>query len=150
MGATWTVELRLVDDATGTSPVVEWICSGVPTELPAPNEETAGLLGDRGLLLFPDDPTGPAVRTRCRLPIGYVTPDPDVLRLALMITEDVDRERTHPMVLAARWIEAGYAVDAAASWVAAGVTRPGAAQTLMATELASAGLEHAHWASGCH
>ena len=139
VGATWTVELRPVDDAMRTGPVIEWICSGVPTELPVPERETTALLDDRDLLLFPDDPAVPAARTRCRRPIGYVTRDWEVLRLALTIAADIHPERTHVMVLASRWVEAGYSVDAAAGWIAAGVTHPDVAQHLLSGELEPAG-----------
>lgn len=124
------MELRSVDDAMGTGPVAEWICSGVPTDLPVPDEDTAGLLRDRGLFLFPDGPSVPAARTRCRRPIGYATRDHDVLRLALLIAQDardardVEGERTHAMVLAARCLKAGYSVKTAAGWVTAGISRP--------------------------
>lgn len=75
VGATWTVELRPVHRPL-TGPVVDWICSGVPTELPAPEADTADLLAERGLLLFPDPEADPAPRTRSRRLIGYVTRDP--------------------------------------------------------------------------
>lgn len=122
-------------------PVVEWICSGVPTELPAPDDRTVDVLGERNLLLFPDDPAVPAPRTRCRRVIGYVTRDPEVMRLALILAQvvAVAEEAAHPLLLAADWIEAGYSVDAAAGWVTAGITRPGVAQTLLSTELNSPG-----------
>ena len=90
-------------------PVVEWICSGVPTRLPTPEHQTADLLGEHGLLLFPEDPVETvesAPRARSRRLIGYVTRDPQVIALALMLADAVD-DGDHPMVLAARWIQAG-------------------------------------------
>lgn len=116
-------------------PVVEWICSGVPTELSVPDEETPELLAEHDLLLFSDDPVEPEPRTRCRRLIGHVTRDAEVLRLALILADLVDEGLVHPMMLARRWIEAGYSPDAAAGWVTAGVTWPNVAQTLLATEL---------------
>ncbi|MFN2478433.1 MAG: hypothetical protein ABR615_04590, partial [Pseudonocardiaceae bacterium] len=61
MGTTWTVELRSVDEGALGRPV-EWICSGVPTQQPAPDPQIADLLGERDLLLFPADPGEPAPR----------------------------------------------------------------------------------------
>src|SRR5437588_10546885 len=55
VGATWTMELRSADDAALGRPV-EWICSGIPTEQPTPERQTADLLRERGLLLFPVSP----------------------------------------------------------------------------------------------
>lgn len=147
VGATWTVELRSwhgrpVPNPAGAAqggPVVEWICSGVPTELPAPDGQTVEVLGARDLLLFPDGPVVPAPRTRSRRVIGYVTRDPEVMRLALILAELIDQEPDHPMVLAAQWIQAGYSVDAAAGWVTAGVTWPSVARALLSTELNPSG-----------
>jgi hypothetical protein len=105
-----------------TGPVVEWICSGVPTRLPTPEHQTTDLLGEHGLLLFPEDPVEAvesASRARSRRLIGYVARDPEVIALALMLADAVDDGGDHPMVLAARWIQAGYSADTAASWVTA-------------------------------
>ncbi|HVE96872.1 MAG TPA: hypothetical protein VNA67_07810 [Pseudonocardiaceae bacterium] len=93
-----------------TGPVVEWICSGVPTRLPTPERQTADLLGEHRLLLFPEDPVEAVEsepRSRSRQLIGYVTRDPEVIALALMLADAVDDGGDHPMVLAARWIQAG-------------------------------------------
>ncbi len=132
VGATWTVELRPVDRATLGRPV-EWICSGVPTQQPTPERQTADLLRERGLLLFPADPVQSTPRTRSRRLIGYVTRDPEVMRLALMLADAVDAGCDHPLVLAARWIQAGYSAEVAARWIAAGVTWPELAQTMLST-----------------
>lgn len=136
----WTVELRPVEEAALTGPAVEWICSGVPTQLPAPERETVHLLGERGLLLFPDEPVEPvesAPRARSRRLIGYVTRDPEVIALALTLADALDggvgRGPDHPMVLAARWIQAGYSADTAASWITAGITWPEVADTVLST-----------------
>lgn len=119
-----------------TGPVVEWICSGVPTRLPTPERQTVDLLGEHGLLLFPEDPAEAVEsvpRARSRRLIGYVTRDPEVIALALTLADAVDDGGDHPMVLGARWIEAGYSADTAASWVAAGVYWPEVANTLLST-----------------
>jgi hypothetical protein len=97
----------------------------VPTQQPAPERQTADLLRGRDLLLFPVDPVEPPPRTRSRRLIGYVTRDPEVMRLALTLADAVDTGCEHPMVLAARWVQAGYSADAAIRWITAGVTRPG-------------------------
>lgn len=132
VGATWTVELRCVNPSTTdpldtadplAGPVVEWFCSGVPTELPAPVEETTNLLAGHGLLLFPDKPLGCPPRTRSRQLIGHVTRNPELIRLALMLADLVEEAPVHPMVLALRWIEAGYSPEAAADRVATGLRR---------------------------
>ncbi|MDQ4033757.1 MAG: hypothetical protein M3332_16550 [Actinomycetota bacterium] len=136
VGATWTVELRSVHPRALTGPVVEWICSGVPTRLPIPERQTVDLLGEHGLLLFPDDPVDAVEsvpQARSRRLIGYVTRDPEVIALALHLADAADEEVGHPMVLAARWIQAGYSADTAASWVAAGVNWPEVATTVLST-----------------
>lgn len=114
------MELRSVDRAAQGRPA-EWICSGVPTEQPAPDRQTADLLRERGLLLFPVDPAGSPPRIRSRRLIGYVTRDPELMRLAKMLTDVAHAEREHPMVVAARWVRRGYSADAAARRITAGV-----------------------------
>jgi hypothetical protein len=136
VGVTWTVELRPVGGIAPAGPVVEWISSGVPTELPVPEAGTADVLAERNLLLFRDeDQGGAAPRTRSRWLVGYATRHPEVLKLARMLADLVDDEVSHPMVLAAQWIEAGYAAGDAASWVSAGFTWPDMAHTLLGAEL---------------
>jgi len=48
----------------------------------------------------------------------------EVLRLALMLADivaaDANTGYDHPMVMAARWVQAGYSADAAVRWVTAG------------------------------
>jgi hypothetical protein len=132
VGATWTIELRSADDTALGRPV-EWICSGVPTEQPAPERQTADLLAERGLRLFPISPPNPMVsppRSRSRRPIGYVTRNPEVLRLAVMLHDVVDASRDHPMLVAARWIQAGYSADMAARWIIGGVIWPRVAHSM--------------------
>jgi hypothetical protein len=112
---------------------VEWIGSGVPTQQPAPERQIADLLGERGLLLFPVDAVEPAPRTRSRRVIGYVTRDREVMRLARTLAEVLDPGRDHPMILAARWVQAGYSAEAATPWITAGVNWPKAAQPILRT-----------------
>jgi hypothetical protein len=102
VGLTWTIELRPVDEATLRDPAVEWICSGVPTQLAAPERQITDLLSERDLLLFPDDPVEPSPRARSRRLIGYVTRDPEVLALARSLAGTAGEGSDHPMVLAAR------------------------------------------------
>ena len=123
VGTTWTVELRSVEEGALGRPV-EWICSGVPTQQPAPERQTADLLGERDLLLFPVDPGEPAPQTRSRRLIGYVTRDREVMRLALLLADVVGPGWDHPMVVAARWIQAGHSADAALPWITGGVNWP--------------------------
>jgi hypothetical protein len=132
VGTTWTVELRSVDDAALGRPA-EWICSGVPTEQPTPERQTADLLAERDLLLFPVSPVHPVdspPRSRSRRLIGYVTRNPDVIRLAMMVRDVVDTGRDHPIVIAARWIKAGYSPEVAARWIIGGVNWPKVAQSI--------------------
>ena len=135
VGATWTVELRSADDAALGRPV-EWICSGIPTEQPAPERHTDDLLCERGLLLFPVSPDSAGdspPRSRSRRLIGYVTRDTEVFRLAMMLRDVVDTGPDHPMVVAARWIGAGYSADTAARWILRGVHWPRVAQNISRT-----------------
>ena len=132
MGTTWTIELRSVDEAALGRPV-EWICSGVPTQQPAPDHQTVDLLRERDLLLFPVDPIEPVPPTRSRRLVGYVTRNAEVMRLASMLTDMVDADRDHPMVVAARWVQAGYSPNMAIRWITAGVYWPKAVKALMST-----------------
>jgi hypothetical protein len=112
---------------------VDWICSGVPTEQPTPERQTTDLLRERGLLLFPVSavkPVDPPPRSRSRRLIGYVTRNPDVIRLATMLRDIADAGRDHPMVVAARWIQAGYSPSVAARWIIGGVNWPRVAQSI--------------------
>ncbi len=136
VGMSWTVELRPVEEGVLTGPAVEWICSGVPTQLPAPERQTVHLLGERGLLLYPGDSLEQvklAPRARSRRLIGYVTRDPEVIALALTLADALDEGPDHPMVIAARWIQAGYSADTAASWITAGIAWPEVADTVLST-----------------
>jgi hypothetical protein len=92
VGATWTLELHPVcygsDDSALKGPVLDWISSGVPTELPAPESDTVDMLAERDLQLFPDVvPVEQVPRTRSRRLAGYATRDGEVMRLALWIAE---------------------------------------------------------------
>lgn len=124
------MELRSLDDGATGRPV-EWICSGVPTQQPAPERQTGDLLGERDLLLFPADPGEPVPRTRSRQLIGYVTRDREVMRLALLLADVVYSGWDPPMVVAARWVQAGHSAEAAMPWITAGVNWPKAAETIL-------------------
>ena len=103
VGTTWTVELRSVGRSVLGRPL-EWICSGVPTQQPIPEQHLTDLLRERDLLLFPDDPVEP--RSRSRRLIGYVTRDPDVMKLALTLPNTQDAGGEHRLLIAARRIHA--------------------------------------------
>lgn len=129
------MELRSANDTALGRPV-EWICSGVPTEQPTPERQTAAILGERGLLLFPVSPVSAVdspPRSRSRRLIGYVTRNREVFRLAMMLRDVVDAGGDHPMVDAARWIQAGYSADTAARWIIGGVHWPKVAQNISRT-----------------
>ena len=103
----------------------------MPTQQPAPERQTADLLGERDVLLFPVDPCEPAPQTCSRRLIGYVTRDPEVMRLALLLADVVGPGWDHPVVVAARWIQAGHTAEAAMPWVTAGVNWPKAAESVL-------------------
>lgn len=117
------MELYSVDRGSKGRPA-EWIGSGVPTGQPAPDRMTADLLRERGLLLYPVDPVESPPRTRSRRLIGYVTRDPEVIRLAVMLAKVLDAGCDHAMIVASRCRQDGYTADAALRWVTAGVTPP--------------------------
>jgi hypothetical protein len=56
--------------------------------------------------------------------IGYVTRDPELMQLALMLAKVLDAGCEHAMIVAARWMQDGYAADTALRWVTAGVPVP--------------------------
>ncbi|MGH3874820.1 MAG: hypothetical protein ACRDSR_25505 [Pseudonocardiaceae bacterium] len=103
VGTNWTVELRSVERSMLGRPL-EWICSGIPTQQPIPEQHLADLLRERDLLLFPEEPVEP--RTRSRRLIGYVTRDPEVMQLARTLIHSRDADGEHPMLIAARRIHA--------------------------------------------
>lgn len=108
----------------------------MPTEQPTPERQTADLLAERDLLLFPVRPVNKVdspPRSRSRQLIGYVTRNSEVIRLAMVLGEAGDAGRDHPMVVAARWIQAGYSADSAARWITGGVSWPKMAQTMLRT-----------------
>ncbi len=136
VGTTWTLELREPDRGTLAGQPVDWICSGVPITLPAPDGLAEDLLVERGLLLH-RDAAAPAGDTAppLRGAIGHVTAEPEVLRLARLVDEAGAGGAQHPVELAAQWIGAGFSVDAACGWITAGVLRYQVAQTLISGEL---------------
>lgn len=127
----WTLELRPADRDTPDRPA-EWICSGVPNQQPPPDRQTADLLRERGLLLFPVEPVDPLEsppRSRSRRPIGFVTRNAELMELALALAKVLDADDDHAMIVAARWMQDGYAADTTLRWVSSGVTAPELAHT---------------------
>lgn len=98
---------------------------------PAPERMTADLLRERGLLLFPVKPADPLEsppRSRSRQLIGYVTRDPELIQLAVMLAKVLDAECDHAMIVAARWMQDGYTPDATLRRVTADVRVPSGAR----------------------
>ncbi len=126
VGTSWTLELHELDEGTTPGKIIDWISSGVPIAQPEPEALANKLLGERGLQLFPDSSAGSC--THSRQGIGYVCEDAELIKLAHRVCDDTAATTVHPVVLAARWIAAGFSVDAAAGWIQVGVRSPQAAQ----------------------
>lgn len=123
VGTSWTLELHVANEGTALGRVVDWISSGVPIVQPEPDAALAReLLTTRGLHLFGDSSAGP--RTDSRRGIGYACRDAELITLARLVAEDATEGEVHPMLLAARWVTAGFSVDAAAGWIREGVQSP--------------------------
>lgn len=72
VGASWTLELRELDDGPTPGTITDWITSGIPISQPEPPAALAReLLAGRGLQLFTDPSIGPW--THNRHGIGYVS-----------------------------------------------------------------------------
>jgi uncharacterized protein YidB (DUF937 family) len=129
VGTSWTLELHRLRRGTLPLTLVDWISSGVPITQPQPTEALAReLLTQRGLHLFPDATAGPA--TGSRRGIGYVTGDAELITLAYLVHNEATQTGLHPVMLAARWIAAGFTADTAARWIRQGAHCPQAAQQL--------------------
>jgi hypothetical protein len=127
VGTSWTLELHALDESTALGRVVDWISSGVPIVQPEPDAALArDLLATRGLHLFGDSSAGP--RTDSRRGIGYACRDAELITLARLVAEDATEAGVHPLLLAARWVTAGFSADAAAGWIHEGVRSPQVAQ----------------------
>jgi hypothetical protein len=109
--------------------LVDWISSGVPITQPQPPETLAReLLTQRGLHLFPNATAGPA--TGSRRGIGYATADAELITLAHLVPNEATQAGLHPVMLAARWVTAGFSADTAARWIRQGAHCPQTAQQL--------------------
>jgi hypothetical protein len=84
------------------------------------------LRADRRLALFGDCAADPGTRSRHR--IGYVCGGAELITLAHLVSEDATEAGVHPVLLAARWVAAGFPADAAAGWIRQGVQSPQTAQ----------------------
>lgn len=106
MGSTWTVELRPHHPHGALGSIVDWISSGIPISDPPPTALTPALLTQHGFTLFPDRTCTP--HTTGRHSIGYVSPDSELIALAHHLHDQPTHPDTHPVVLAASWITAGF------------------------------------------
>ncbi|MGH4008113.1 MAG: hypothetical protein ACRDTH_08145 [Pseudonocardiaceae bacterium] len=129
VGSSWTLELHQLGRGTALGTVTDWISSGVPISQPEPEALARTLLAERRLHLFRDSSAGPGTHNRhC---IGYVCKNAELIRLAHLVRDDATGSGLHPVVLAARWIEAGFSADDAAGWILLGVSSPQQAQQRM-------------------
>lgn len=126
VGTSWTLELHELDDGTTPGKIMDWVSSGVPIAQPEPEALANELLAERGLQLFRDSSAGPC--THSRQGIGYVCEDAELIKLAHRVWADTAATAVHPVVLAARWIAAGFSADAAARWIHMGIRSPQVAQ----------------------
>ncbi len=126
VGTSWTLELHELGPGMAPGKIMDWISSGVPISQPEPEALARELLAERGLQLFRDPSAGPG--TRSRHGIGYVCGDAELIKLAHVVRDDAAETGVHPVVLAARWIAAGFSADAAAARILAGVRSPLVAQ----------------------
>ncbi|MGH3864847.1 MAG: hypothetical protein ACRDQ4_01695 [Pseudonocardiaceae bacterium] len=126
VGTSWTLELHELDGDTARGRVVDRVSSGVPISQPVPEWLARQLLADRKLALFGDCAADPDTHSRHR--IGYVCGDAELITLAHLVAEDATKAGVHPVLLAARWVAAGFPADAAAGWIRQGVQSPQAAQ----------------------
>ena len=122
VGASWTLELHELGDRTAPGMIVDWISSGVPISEPMPDALADELLHERGWHLFRDPSAGPG--TRSRYGIGYACGNPELSTLAHLVRDDATGNGVHPVVLAARWVEAGFSAEVAARWIREGVHSP--------------------------
>ncbi|MGH3984998.1 MAG: hypothetical protein ACRDST_20490 [Pseudonocardiaceae bacterium] len=132
VGTTWTLELHKPDGDTTPGKIMDWISSGVPIAQPEPEALAKELLAERGLQLFPDSSAGPS--THSRQGIGYVCEDAELIKLAHRVRDDTAEAGVHPVVLAARWVAAGFSADDAAGWIRVGIRSPHVAQQTVSSE----------------
>ena len=115
-------ELHRLDGGATSGTIVDWITSDVPISQPESHTRTQELLSERGLHLFPDCSANPSTQNRHR--IGYVCTNAELIKLAHLIRDDATKAERHPVALAAQWIAAGFAANAAAGWIRQGVHSP--------------------------
>jgi hypothetical protein len=119
VGTSWTLELHQLRRGTPPLTVMDWISSGVPITQTEPPETLARqLLTQRGLHLLRDSTAGPA--TGSRRGIGYVSADAELITLAHQLCEEATQTGLHPVMLAGRWVAAGFSADTAARWIRQG------------------------------
>lgn len=133
VGTSWTLELHELDDGTTPGKITDWVSSGVPITQPKPEALANKLLAERGLQLFRDSSAGPC--THSRQGIGYVSADAELIKLAYQVWDGTTATTVHPVVLAARWIAAGFSADAAARWIHKGIRSPQMAQQKLPSTL---------------
>ncbi len=122
VGTSWTLEFHECGVGTAPGRVVDWISSGVPISQPEPNALARDLLAARRLHLFGDSSAGPGTYSRCG--IGYVCEDAELITLAHLVADDAAKAGVHPVVLAERWVVAGFSAEEAAGWIRQGVQSP--------------------------
>jgi hypothetical protein len=126
VGTSWTLELHELADGAALGTIMDWISSGVPISQPEPDALAGELLAERGLQLFRNSYAGPC--TRSRRGIGYVCRDAELVKLASVVRDDAAETGVDPVVLASRWVAAGFSADAAGGWIREGVHSPQVAQ----------------------
>jgi hypothetical protein len=123
VGTCWTLELHQLRRGTPHTTLMDWISSGMPISQPEPSEALArALLAERGLQLFGDCYAGPCTGTRRG--VGYASRNADLIALAQLVADEATETGRHPVMLAARWIAAGFSAEAAARWIRQGVHAP--------------------------
>jgi hypothetical protein len=133
VGASWTLELHELGSGMAPGKIMGWISSGVPIFQPEPEALARDLLAERGLQLFQDPSAGPG--TLSRRGIGYVCRNAELIKLADLVRDDAAEAGVHPVVLAAKWVAAGFSADDAAGWIRGGVCSPQVAQHTVGVEL---------------
>ncbi len=133
VGTSWTLEFHELGPGMAPGKTTGWISSGVPISQPEPEALARELLAERGLQLFSDSSAGPG--SRSRRVIGYVCGDAELIKLAHVVRDDAAEAGVHPVVLATRWVAAGFSADAAAGWIRGGIRSPQVAQQTASSEL---------------
>ncbi|MGB6164338.1 MAG: hypothetical protein WCF33_18435 [Pseudonocardiaceae bacterium] len=126
VGTSWTLELHEGGVGTAQGRVVDWISSGVPISQPEPDTLVRDLLAARRLHLFGDSSAGPGTHSRCG--IGYVCENAELIKLAHLVADEAVKAGVHPVVLAKRWVAAGFSAEEAAGWIRQGAQSPQVAQ----------------------